>query len=320
MVWSSLRNWGSTRGGAREGKARVSIWQAHNLVGVFAEMVVDVREPSEIWPDMLELLQETIGFDAGYIGATWGAAMEGRGAVVGHDEPFLKGNLGRFLAELSPREVAAYSGRSCLHDDVWPISRQRQLAVFNEVLVPTGMRHMLVRASVRRGNVAGFNLERRGTTSRFSEAQRHLVDVVAPFLHIVEVLALEAGQETGLEPFVEAYGLTRREAEFVQLVIKGLKNVEIAMLTRVSAHTVRNTLARVFGKVGVTTRAELTYCATRFSAEPGAPAAPPGARLPDDGIESFKALVQGASLDSTPTVVPPRRRSQIIYTPPRSFA
>lgn len=293
----------------------MSIAQAHELVGAFAEMVVAVREPAEIWPEMLQLLQDAVGFDAGYIAASWGAAMEGHGAVVEHDEPFLKRNLGRFLAELAPAEVASYTDRARLHTDVWPRSRQRELAVFNEVLRPTGMRHMLVRASVRHGNVAGFNLERRGLSVAFSEADLRLVDVVAPFLHIVEVLTLGAS-DFGLDGFAAAHRLSRREAEFVDLVVKGLQNAEIAMLVRVSTNTVRNTLAKVFEKVGVATRSELAYAATTYRDPKGRFTLAPVCRLPDDGVSGFKARVQRAAVSNAPPPAPPRRRSHIIYAPP----
>ena len=293
----------------------MSIAQAHELVGVFAEMVVAVREPAEIWPEMMQLLQDAVGFDAGYIAASWGAGMEGRGAVVEHDQPFLKRNLGRLLAELAPNEVAAYTERARIHSDVWPASRQRELAVFNEVLIPTGMRQMLVRASVRHGNVAGFNLERRGLSLPFSDADLRLVDVVAPFLHIVEVLTLEAS-DFGLEGFASAYRLSPREAEFVDLVVKGLQNAEIAMLARISTNTVRNTLAKVFEKVGVTTRSELAYAATTYRNPKGRSTLAPICRLPDDGVSGFKQLVERAAISNAPPPPPPRRRSHIIYAPP----
>lgn len=297
--------------------------EAHEVVGAFAEMLVEVREPAEMWPKMLLHLQDAIGFDAGYIAASWGAAMEGRGAVVEHDEPFLKLNLGRFLSELSPREVAHYTDRARTHREVWCMSREAELAVFNEVLIPTGMKQMLVRASVRHGNVAGFNLERRGVTIPFSEADLRLIDVVAPFLHIVEVLTLEAQNEPGLHAFAATYGLSKREEELVELVARGLQNGEIALLIRVSVNTVRNTLAKVFDKVGVSTRSELTYLATQFHRmaprQSGAWQPTPRRLLPDDGIDAFRTRVQRAS-EETAGAAPSRMRSgnpsRIVYTAP----
>ena len=302
----------------------MSYFEAHELVGAFAEMLVDVSDPAELWPRMLQHLQDAVGFDAGYIGATWGAAAEGRGAVLEHDEPSLKSSLGRLLAELAPGEVAAYTERARNHDEVWTPARMKELAIFNEVLLPSGMRHMLVRVSVRHGNVAGFNLERRGISPRFSEDDARVVDTVAPFLHIVELLTLDAGEDPVTQTFAEANQLSKREAEFLNLLVRGLQNAEIAIVARVSVNTVRNTLARMFEKLEVTTRAELTFIATHYDSEPrGRRIRRPGSgvtpRLPDDGLLTFRSHVEEAALAKAlppPRPKPPRPPSPIIYTAP----
>jgi len=52
-------------------------------------------------------------------------------------------------------------------------------------------------------------------------------------------------------------GLTRRESEIVQHLRAGLTNRDIGQALGISTNTVRNTLARLFEKVGVSTRSEL---------------------------------------------------------------
>ncbi|HUM13825.1 MAG TPA: LuxR C-terminal-related transcriptional regulator [Myxococcaceae bacterium] len=52
-------------------------------------------------------------------------------------------------------------------------------------------------------------------------------------------------------------GLTPRESEIVQHLRAGLTNREIGQTLGISVNTVRNTLARLFEKVGVSTRSEL---------------------------------------------------------------
>jgi DNA-binding CsgD family transcriptional regulator len=52
-------------------------------------------------------------------------------------------------------------------------------------------------------------------------------------------------------------GLTRRERQIVEHLRAGLTNREIGRTLGISANTVRNTLARLFEKVGVSTRSEL---------------------------------------------------------------
>lgn len=299
----------------------MSLSESEELVGSFAEMIGAERDPSSLWPSMLVRLQEVIGFDAGYIAATWATSFEGRAAVAEHDATFLKQNLGRYLAEIRPEEVAMYADRARVHHDVWSRPRQLELAVFREVLDPSGMRHMIVRASVRQGNVAGFNLERRDVALPYGDRELRLVDLVAPFLHLVEILTLRAQDDGVLREFVAEHGLTKRESEFVALAARGLQNSEIALLTKVSANTVRNALARIFQKVGVTNRAELAYVAAQAKATHRAQqeVVPPASDVPDDGVRTFAARVAEAHVASTTNEGAPRPRfrpARIVYLAP----
>jgi len=298
----------------------MSTSEGYELVAEFATMVMEFQEPALVWPAMLMKLQDAIDFDAGYIAASWGNATEGRGAVADHDEPSLKRNLGRYLAEITPEEVALYTDRARVHHEIWSPERQRELAVFREVLLPTGMQHMLVRVSVRHGNVAGLNLERR-TATPFTQRELTLVDLVAPFLHIVEVLTLRGQDDSGLDELTQQHNLTERERELVGLAARGLQNNEIALLAKISTHTVRNTLAKVFEKVGVSNRAELTFLASRPSPIPGAKASiiPPRSRLPGDGLQTFVSRVEDASGKRLPSALEQAstpRHSRIVYTAP----
>jgi DNA-binding NarL/FixJ family response regulator len=51
--------------------------------------------------------------------------------------------------------------------------------------------------------------------------------------------------------------LSKREADVVHLVAQGLTNREISQQLKLSEHTIRNYLFRVFDKLGVSTRVEL---------------------------------------------------------------
>jgi DNA-binding CsgD family transcriptional regulator len=294
----------------------MALSQAQHVVGSFAEMVLEMREPAVVWPAMMKRLEEAIGFDAGYIASTWGTAAEGHGAVVEHDATYLKQNLARFLGEMQPAEVARYTDRARLHQDVWSRERQRELSVFREVLEPTGMKHMIVRASVSHGNLAGFNLERR-TDTPYTERDLHLVDLVAPFLHISAALTHYSEDETIAAAFGDEYHLTERESAVVALVARGLQNAEVALLTGVSANTVRNCLVRIFEKVGVTNRAELAYLATRPSGH--LPNKPPRRRGPMGALSVFKSRVEEATekqLSARPSASNFKEARQIVYTPP----
>ena len=57
--------------------------------------------------------------------------------------------------------------------------------------------------------------------------------------------------------------LTRREEQIVALVVDGQRNRAIAERMRLSEHTVKNHLFRVFGKLGVSSRSELIAAVMR---------------------------------------------------------
>ncbi|HVJ19796.1 MAG TPA: helix-turn-helix transcriptional regulator [Polyangiaceae bacterium] len=298
----------------------MSLNEAQELIGNFAELIVAERDPARLWPAMLRRVEQAVGFDAGYIAASFGPSTEGRGAVLEHDAQFLKLNLGRFLAEISLEEVARYTERARAHEEVWSEARQRELAVFQEVLFPTNMTRMAVRVSVRQGNVAGFNLERRGRCSPFSEAQLGLIDLAGPFLHIVELLTVDSEDDHTASNLASEYSLSKRESELVGLVTRGLQNSEIGMVLGVSANTVRNTLVRVFEKVGVTNRAELAYHATNLSkAHAGRFSSVEPGSIRDDGTAQFTLRVREAAASIAPppqSTVRPRSSSEIVYAPP----
>lgn len=67
--------------------------------------------------------------------------------------------------------------------------------------------------------------------------------------------------------------LSKREAEVTRLVAEGLTNRGISAQLRLSEHTVRNYLFRIFDKLGVSTRVELVlYCFQEQQSRPAAPA------------------------------------------------
>jgi DNA-binding CsgD family transcriptional regulator len=71
-------------------------------------------------------------------------------------------------------------------------------------------------------------------------------------------LTIEPAKSAQIAPIiVEAYCLTAREQEITRAVARGLSNAEIAGELYLSAHTVRDHLKAIFGKVGVGSRGEL---------------------------------------------------------------
>jgi DNA-binding NarL/FixJ family response regulator len=65
--------------------------------------------------------------------------------------------------------------------------------------------------------------------------------------------------------------LTPRQEQIVRMVVEGLPNSEISTTLRVSAHTVRNHLYRIYEKLGVSSRVELILYALSRQDLPSAP-------------------------------------------------
>jgi DNA-binding NarL/FixJ family response regulator len=89
-----------------------------------------------------------------------------------------------------------------------------------------------------------------------------------PFVHKGQIWASNEDLEhlinalTHIEPvqFNKSDGtplLPRREEDVVRLVADGMKNREIAERLKVSEHSIRNYLYRIFDKLGVSSRVEL---------------------------------------------------------------
>jgi DNA-binding CsgD family transcriptional regulator len=68
-------------------------------------------------------------------------------------------------------------------------------------------------------------------------------------------------------------GLTRREAQVLQLLATGLSNAEIAARLGLSGRTVDNHVSAILRRLGVRTRGEASAQAERLSLRPAGPAA-----------------------------------------------
>ena len=62
-----------------------------------------------------------------------------------------------------------------------------------------------------------------------------------------------------------ARALSQRELQITRLVAEGFSNRQISQQLQLSEHTIKNYLFRIFEKLGVTTRVELTLYALRYA-------------------------------------------------------
>ena len=77
----------------------------------------------------------------------------------------------------------------------------------------------------------------------------------APAVRQVAVSVRELGIER--EAFARRYGLSPREVEVAELVLRGYANAEIAAALRIAPATTKRHLTRIFDKIGVDSRTRL---------------------------------------------------------------
>jgi DNA-binding NarL/FixJ family response regulator len=81
--------------------------------------------------------------------------------------------------------------------------------------------------------------------------------------------------------------LTNREQDVVRLVVEGMKNREVAETLRLTEHSIRNYLYRIFDKLGVSSRVELIlYALSNRGGDLRARAADRGPEPPDSRPEN----------------------------------
>lgn len=111
-------------------------------------------------------------------------------------------------------------------------------------LVASGGRRQSARVRLRSGRWMSVQLDVLQTADDTPERLSLVIEPVAPY-ELAEVIA-------------DAYGLTAREREVARLVVSGNSNPEVAAALSISLTTVQDHLKKVFAKLGVGSRHELT--------------------------------------------------------------
>jgi DNA-binding CsgD family transcriptional regulator len=111
-------------------------------------------------------------------------------------------------------------------------------------LVAAGGRRQTARVRLRSGRWMSVQLDVLQSAEEGAERLSLVIEPVAPY-ELAEVIA-------------DAYGLTAREREVARLVVSGKSNPEVAAALSISLTTVQDHLKKVFAKLGVGSRHELT--------------------------------------------------------------
>ncbi len=198
--------------------------------------------------EVFTVFQRLLGFDAGCV-----FSIDGRNlAAVNKEQARVRRferRGGSYLRELSAFEVASRLAGDVLLDTETYTARQRdRLPFYVQYARPFGISSMI-----------GFFLRQRGKIREIVNFTRHghshfTARDLEGLHRLVPALALSYGPWRMSLP---AAPLTPRESEIVGYLSRGLQNAEIASVLGTSPNTVRNQLASLFRKLGVSTRAEL---------------------------------------------------------------
>ncbi len=152
-------------------------------------------------------------------------------------------------------------GRAMRFSDVCTPEHLHGLALYREVYAPLGVEHqMAFTLPAGPERVLAIALSR--SEEDYDDGERDFADRARPFLIQAyrNAIAFEQARAGGgarevrmLEPLLEA-GLTRREAQSLQLVALGRSNVHVAAALGISHRTVGKHLERGYRKLGVSDR------------------------------------------------------------------
>ncbi|MCW4466144.1 LuxR C-terminal-related transcriptional regulator [Glutamicibacter sp. MNS18] len=191
------------------------------------------------------------------------------------------GTIGRLLDQASHFGILL---QDALHYHVWTYSndellRTRSARFYEELVVPPGCRlleiHQKVAHCVASGEVTlmeeyATELHQSGEKVTALELCARIVEYWSAHnnprsrgfaIRRIHEWLHDLGQEPWgiMAQVLGASGLTAREEEIVDLVRQGLSNREIARLLTVSQRTVEGHLYRIFAKLGITQRSELSF-------------------------------------------------------------
>ncbi|HWF72257.1 MAG TPA: helix-turn-helix transcriptional regulator [Solirubrobacteraceae bacterium] len=180
------------------------------------------------------------------------------------------------------RHQRTHDGRALRFSDVVSAAELHALPLYREFYAPMGIEHMVAfTLSHAPDRILGVALGRAGND--FTDDERDLLNQARPFLiqayrnaiRYTNVLGVKARPDAAnaapeLEPLI-ALGLTRRQAQVLQLTAIGASERDIAAHLELSPRTVEKHLERCYRALGVHDRArasELAWATTDVPAEP----------------------------------------------------
>ena len=241
----------SDRGGSEE---RV-VWRA---CGEIVDALASSATPAEVGREIVAAIARVVPCDfAGVLAASLGSSW----SIIGQKEglEILRQHHWQYFQEMTKEELAQMGKRFSVDTDIFAAVRRERMSVYDDFVRPNRQSGFVTRYWLTDGQVWGMGMARSGTSFSSTECAR--LDALFPHLRA----AMRAGSwfaSATRDLSVDGkarWSLTPAEERAMLLIVRGLTNREAACVLGVSQNTVRNALARVFQKVGVTSRCELAF-------------------------------------------------------------
>jgi DNA-binding CsgD family transcriptional regulator len=161
----------------------------------------------------------------------------------------------RYFASARPMLDALDAGGGLSIDtDVLGATARQRLAIYSEILVPSGVTCMLGSVVTFRGAARGMLVLCRNGSRGFRATDLARLRGMLPLLGALDT-AVAARCRRGSS--VDRARLGAREHEVARLLCVGFQNKEIAAMLGTSVHTVRNQVRRIYEKLCVSSRVQL---------------------------------------------------------------
>jgi DNA-binding CsgD family transcriptional regulator len=248
------------------GKPDEAVWAAANTI---AFAVAQGESAAVAGQEIMDAIASMVGADfASILTMTPELDWAVRGHVGGAaDHDLLASRYTRYSTELTSAELSELAGGFRDAQNLFPTRRRERLAIFREFLGPRGLHQVVCGAWLidHRAWVIGMTRTRSAFPARALARLNALVPHLAAAFRALTwhpqsaTAVVSPGRQGGNLAMDGRWELTPAQARVADLVVRGLTNREIGRLLGTSQNTVRNTLAEVFQKVGVSRRAELAF-------------------------------------------------------------
>lgn len=229
-------------------------------VGEIAELALGTASLAQYRQELVKRLDSEVGLDSALV---WTIRQPLRDPVLHGLEPAVFEEFCRRTELYTPQflpvtERATAQGGVARDTEVYSERVRHEMSLYQDLVLPMEGREFAMGTFGRPGDpLAIFSFGRCGRRdNRFSDAEMQRLRELMPVLSLGELS--HAARAPAAEPLIsDDVSLSARERELWEYVSLGYTNAEIALACRRSPNTIRNQLAALYRKAGVTNRAEL---------------------------------------------------------------